>query len=71
MSAPRTSIKRWNTGQTTAIVRLLPTGLLLIFLGLVIFALVDLDREPWTFIVIVLCLGGRRCLGGGYALAAL
>jgi hypothetical protein len=42
---------RW----TTAIVRLLPTGLLLIFLGLCIFALVDLDREPWTIIGIVLC----------------
>ena len=32
--------------SATAIVRLLPTGLLLGFLGLVIFALVDLDREP-------------------------
>jgi hypothetical protein len=41
--------------STTAIVRLLPTGLLLIFLGLAIFALVDLEREPWTFIGIVLC----------------
>jgi hypothetical protein len=39
----------------TTVVRLLPTGLLLIFLGLVIFVLVDLDREPWTFIGIVLC----------------
>lgn len=29
----------------TAIVRLLPTGLLLIFLGLFIFALADPDRE--------------------------
>ena len=41
--------------SATAIVRLLPTGLLLVFLGLVIFALVDLDREPWTIIGIVLC----------------
>ncbi|KRR05320.1 hypothetical protein CQ12_19845 [Bradyrhizobium jicamae] len=41
--------------STTAIVRLLPTGLLLIFLGLLIYALVDLDREPWTIIGIVLC----------------
>lgn len=39
----------------TTVVRLLPTGLLLIFLGLVIFVLVDLDREPWTIIGIVLC----------------
>ena len=43
----------YRTG--TAIVRLLPTGLLLIFLGLVIFALVNLDREPLTLIGIVLC----------------
>jgi hypothetical protein len=41
---------------TVSIVRLLPTGLLLIFLGLFIFALVDLDREPWTIIGIGLCL---------------
>ena len=41
--------------SATAIVRLLPTGLLLVFLGLLIFALVDLDREPWTLIGIVLC----------------
>ncbi|QHO72518.1 hypothetical protein ACH79_07690 [Bradyrhizobium sp. CCBAU 051011] len=41
--------------STTAIVRLLPTGLLLIFLGLLIYALVDLDREPWTIVGIVLC----------------
>jgi hypothetical protein len=47
--------------SATAIVRLLPTGLLLVFLGLSIFALVDLDREPWTIIGIVLCL----VLGGG------
>lgn len=41
----------------TAIVRLLPTGLLLVFLGLFIFALVDPDREAvGTFIGIVLCL---------------
>jgi len=39
---------------TTAIVRLLPTGLLLIFLGLVIFVLADLDRDPWAFVGIVL-----------------
>ena len=37
------------------IVRLLPTGLFLIFAGLFIFVLVDLDREPWTLIGIVLC----------------
>lgn len=41
--------------STTAVVRLLPTGLLLIFLGLLIYGLVDLDREPWTIIGIVLC----------------
>lgn len=42
--------------STTAVVRLLPTGLLLIFLALVIHALVDLEREPWTAVGIVLCL---------------
>lgn len=43
--------------SATAIVRLLPTGLLLIFLGLFIFALVDADRETvWTFIGVALCL---------------
>ncbi len=43
--------------MATAIVRLLPTGLLLIFLGLSIFVLVDPDRERLgTFIGIVLCL---------------
>jgi hypothetical protein len=42
--------------MATAIVRLLPTGLLLIFLGLFIFALVDPDREStWTFVGIGLC----------------
>ena len=53
--------------SATAIVRLLPTGLLLVFLGLVIFALVDLDREPWTFIGIFLCwvVGGALA---GFAL---
>ena len=53
--------------SATAIVRLLPTGLLLIFLGLVIFVLVDLDREPWTIIGIVLCwvVGGALA---GFAL---
>ena len=41
----------------TAIVRLLPIGLLLIFLSLVIFALVDPAREPvWTFIGIGVCM---------------
>lgn len=40
----------------TAIVRLLPTGLLLIFLGLFVFALADPDRESsWTFVGIGLC----------------
>jgi len=53
--------------SATAIVRLLPTGLLLGFLGLVIFALVDLDREPWTFIGIVLCW----VVGGALAGVAL
>jgi len=53
--------------SATAIVRLLPTGLLLIFLGLVIFALVDLDREPWTIIGIVLCW----VVGGALAGVAL
>jgi hypothetical protein len=42
--------------STTAVVRLLPTGLLLIFLALVIHALVDLEREPRTAVGIVLCL---------------
>ena len=53
--------------SATAVVRLLPTGLLLVFLGLVIFALVDLDREPWTFIGILLCwvVGGALA---GFAL---
>jgi hypothetical protein len=41
---------------TTMIVRLLPTGLLLIFLGLFLYAIVDLDREPSTFGGIVLSL---------------
>ncbi|WFU17511.1 STM3941 family protein [Bradyrhizobium sp. CB3481] len=42
----------------TTIVRLLPTGLLLIFLGLLILALVvDRDREPvWTYLGVGLCL---------------
>lgn len=39
----------------TAMARLLPTGLLLIFLSLVILVLVDFEREPWTLIGIVLC----------------
>lgn len=44
--------------SATAIVRLLPTGLLLVFLGLTIFALVvDPDRESiWTYVGVVLCL---------------
>jgi hypothetical protein len=44
--------------SATAIVRLLPTGLLLVFLGLVILALVvDPDRESvWTYVGVVLCL---------------
>ena len=41
---------------TTMIVRLLPTGLLLIFLGLFLYAIVDLDRDPSTFGGIVLSL---------------
>ena len=42
---------------TTAIVRLLPTGLLLIFLGLLILALIDPDRESvGTYIGVGLCL---------------
>ena len=41
----------------TAIVRLLPIGLLLIFLSLVIFALVDPAREPiWTFVGVGICM---------------
>ena len=49
--------------SATAIVRLLPTGLLLVFLGLVIFALVvDPDREGvWTYIGVIICL----VVGGG------
>jgi hypothetical protein len=40
----------------TAIVRLLPTGLLLIFLGLAILAMMDFDRESiGTFIGVGLC----------------
>jgi hypothetical protein len=44
--------------SATAIVRLLPTGLLLIFLGLLIFALVvDPDRESaWTYFGVVVSL---------------
>jgi hypothetical protein len=43
---------------TTTIVRLLPTGLLLIFLGLLILALVvDADREAvWTYLGVGLCI---------------
>ena len=41
--------------SATAIARLLPTGLLLIFLGLCIFALADTDREPMTLVGVVLC----------------
>ena len=41
----------------TTIVRLLPTGLLLIFLGLFILALADPDREPiWTYLGVGLCI---------------
>lgn len=46
------------------IVRLLPTGLFLIFAGLFIFILVDLDRAPWTLIGIVLCLAFGIALTG-------
>lgn len=44
--------------SAAAIVRLLPTGLLLVFLGLLISALVvDPDRESvWTYIGVVVCL---------------
>jgi hypothetical protein len=44
--------------SATAVVRLLPTGLLLVFLGLLISALVvDPDRESvWTYIGVVVCL---------------
>jgi hypothetical protein len=41
--------------SATAIARLLPTGLLLIFLGLCIFALADTDREPMTLVGVILC----------------
>jgi energy-coupling factor transporter transmembrane protein EcfT len=50
--------------STTAIVRLLPTGLLLIFLGLILLALADYDREVWTLIGIVLCLAVGVALVG-------
>jgi hypothetical protein len=40
----------------TAMARLLPTGLFLIFVGLFIFALLDADREPLTLIGVALCL---------------
>ena len=41
----------------TTIVRLLPTGLLLIFLGLLILALADPHSEPvWTYFGVGLCL---------------
>ena len=43
--------------STAAIARLLPTGLLLIFLALVLLALSAYDRDVWTLIGIVLCLG--------------
>ena len=42
--------------STAAIARLLPTGLLLIFLALVLLALSAYDRDVWTLIGIVLCL---------------
>ena len=43
--------------SATVIVRLLPTGLLLIFLGLLILALVvDPDAESWTYVGVVLSL---------------
>ena len=42
---------------TTAVVRLLPTGLLLIFLGLLILTFIDSDREKGgTYIGVGLCL---------------
>jgi lipopolysaccharide export LptBFGC system permease protein LptF len=64
MSAAATFTRRWNR-TVTAIVRLFPTGLLLIFLGLFIFALVDADRGPvWTFIGIILCLVFGSALTG-------
>src|SRR5829696_4571723 len=52
--------------SATAIVRLLPTGLLLVFLGLLIFALiVDPDRESiWTYVGIVPCLMVGVALAG-------
>ena len=50
--------------STAAIVRLLPTGLLLIFLGLLLLALVDSDRKVWALIVIVLCLAVGVALVG-------
>ena len=43
--------------STAAIARLLPTCLLLIFLALVLLALSAYDRDVWTLIGIVLCLG--------------
>jgi hypothetical protein len=53
---------------TTALVRLLPTGLLLIFLGLFILSLFDPDREPVvTLIVVVVALA----LGGALLALAL
>lgn len=39
----------------TLMVRLLPTGLLLIFLALVIVGLADFERQPTTLIGVVLC----------------
>ena len=50
--------------STTAIVRLLPTGLFVIFLGLVLLALSAYDRDVWTLIGIVLCLGVGIALVG-------
>lgn len=41
--------------SATAIARLLPTGLLLVFLGLCIFALADTDREPMILVGVILC----------------
>jgi hypothetical protein len=51
----------------TAMARLLPTGLFLIFAGLFIFALLDTDREPLTLVGVALCL----LAGGGVIGVAL
>src|SRR5215470_4334415 len=67
---PRMTVSDADIHQTleyrtaTAVARLLPTGLFLIFAGLFIFALLDADREPLTLVGVALCfLAGGGVIG--------